>query len=282
MLGELVAHNGATALQYCAGQGDQRLREHICDVMALEGIAGASADDVVITVGSQQALDLVTRIFSTRATWCSRRARATWARSASSRAYQAEVVHVADGRARAGPGGAGVGPRRAGGGRPAGQVPLHGAQLPQPGRRDPARRAPGRDPRVCAAVRRAGDRGQPVRAAGLRRPAAAGAASLDAGRVVYLGSFSKTFAPGSGSAGRTRRRRSGTSSCWPRSRRSSARRCCPSSRSRSTSRHQPWREQIKTFRELYRERRDAMLKALEALMPAGCTGRGPRAGSTSG
>ncbi len=30
---------------------------------------------------------------------------------------------------------------------------------------------------------------------------------------------------------------------------------------------QPWREQIKTFQELYRERRDAMLGALEALMP---------------
>ena len=63
MLGELVAHNGATVLQYCAGQGDERLRELICDVMALEGITGASSDDVVITVGSQQALDLVSRIF---------------------------------------------------------------------------------------------------------------------------------------------------------------------------------------------------------------------------
>ena len=63
MLGELVAHNGATVLQYCAGQGDERLRELICDVMALEGITGGSSDDVVITVGSQQALDLVSRIF---------------------------------------------------------------------------------------------------------------------------------------------------------------------------------------------------------------------------
>ena len=32
---------------------------------------------------------------------------------------------------------------------------------------------------------------------------------------------------------------------------------------------QPWREQIKAYRELYRERRDAMLDALDALMPAG-------------
>ena len=63
MLGELIAHNGAAALQYCAGQGDERLRERICDVMALEGITGASADDVVVTVGSQQALDLISRVF---------------------------------------------------------------------------------------------------------------------------------------------------------------------------------------------------------------------------
>ena len=40
-------HHGATVLQYCSGQGDQRLRELICEVMALEGITGASPDDVV-------------------------------------------------------------------------------------------------------------------------------------------------------------------------------------------------------------------------------------------
>ena len=49
-------------MQYGSGQGDPRLREQICDVMALEGIA-AHPDDVVVTVGSQQAVDLVTRVF---------------------------------------------------------------------------------------------------------------------------------------------------------------------------------------------------------------------------
>ena len=33
----------------------------------------------------------------------------------------------------------------------------------------------------------------------------------------------------------------------------------------------PWMDQVKTFRELYRERRDAMLDALEQLMPDGST-----------
>src|SRR5215217_364855 len=62
MVGHLIATRGAEALQYGSAQGDPELREHICDVMALEGIT-ASPDDVVVTVGSQQALDLLTRIF---------------------------------------------------------------------------------------------------------------------------------------------------------------------------------------------------------------------------
>ncbi len=58
--------HGATTLQYGIGQGDLVLRERICEVMALSGIdasVGASPDDVVVTVGGQQALDLVSRGF---------------------------------------------------------------------------------------------------------------------------------------------------------------------------------------------------------------------------
>ncbi|MFD0852676.1 aminotransferase class I/II-fold pyridoxal phosphate-dependent enzyme, partial [Actinomadura adrarensis] len=62
MVGELIARNGAEVLQYASAQGDPLLRERICEVMELEGIQ-ASADDVVVTVGAQQALDLITRIF---------------------------------------------------------------------------------------------------------------------------------------------------------------------------------------------------------------------------
>jgi DNA-binding transcriptional MocR family regulator len=38
MIGQLIADQGATALQYCTAQGDAGLRERICDVMALEEI----------------------------------------------------------------------------------------------------------------------------------------------------------------------------------------------------------------------------------------------------
>jgi 2-aminoadipate transaminase len=58
-----VMHNeGPAALQYGSGQGTAALREHILEVMALEGIRG-SVDDVVVTTGSQHALELVSKIF---------------------------------------------------------------------------------------------------------------------------------------------------------------------------------------------------------------------------
>jgi DNA-binding transcriptional MocR family regulator len=42
--------------------------------------------------------------------------------------------------------------------------------------------------------------------------------------------------------------------------------------------NQPWREQVKVFRELYRERRDAMLESLGAVMPEGCRWTRPGGG----
>ena len=66
MLAELGSTHGATTLQYGIGQGDATLRERICDVMTLSGIDvanGASPDDVVVTVGGQQAIDLISRVF---------------------------------------------------------------------------------------------------------------------------------------------------------------------------------------------------------------------------
>lgn len=54
--------HGPMALQYGSGQGTPALREHILEIMALEGIRG-SVDDVVVTTGSQHALELVTKLF---------------------------------------------------------------------------------------------------------------------------------------------------------------------------------------------------------------------------
>ena len=62
VVNNLVRQNGQEALQYGNGQGHPKLREQICEVMALEGIR-ANPDDVLVTTGSQQALDLISRIF---------------------------------------------------------------------------------------------------------------------------------------------------------------------------------------------------------------------------
>ena len=67
----------------------------------------------------------------------------------------------AGGPARGGPGAAGRGPL--------GEVRLHDPQLPQPGRRHPVPGAPPGDPRRGRGDGPAGHRGQPVRAARLRR-----------------------------------------------------------------------------------------------------------------
>lgn len=58
----VMRERGAAALQYGSGQGLPELREQILEVMALEGIR-ASADDVVVTTGSQHALELLAKLF---------------------------------------------------------------------------------------------------------------------------------------------------------------------------------------------------------------------------
>lgn len=59
----MMSQHGAQALQYGGGQGLVELRERILDLVALEGITGVSPDDVVTTTGSQHALDLVAKLF---------------------------------------------------------------------------------------------------------------------------------------------------------------------------------------------------------------------------
>jgi 2-aminoadipate transaminase len=61
-LDRVMADHGPQALQYGSGQGMPALREHILEVMELEGIR-ASVDDIVVTTGSQHALELVTKLF---------------------------------------------------------------------------------------------------------------------------------------------------------------------------------------------------------------------------
>jgi DNA-binding transcriptional MocR family regulator len=102
--------------------------------------------------------------------------------------------------------------------------------------------------------------------------------SLDPDNVVYLGSFSKTFASGL---------RVGWALAGPAVRdklvlaAESATLCPPTFNQMLVSRYlatHDWRRQIKSFREIYRERRDAMLDALATYLPPGCRWTTPQGG----
>ncbi|SEG78394.1 DNA-binding transcriptional regulator, MocR family, contains an aminotransferase domain [Nonomuraea solani] len=277
LVSDLVTRRGPVALQYGSGQGDPHLREQICDVMRLEGIH-AGANDVVVTVGSQQALDLITRIFIDPGDVVLAEGPSYVGALGTFAAYQAKVVHIAmDDQ---------------------GIVPESLAQtiyaLETAGApikflyTIPTFHNPGgvtlniaRRQQVLDICQRAGiliieDNpygllgfdGEPMRALRADNPDG----------VVYLGSFSKTLAPGF---------RVG----WAlaphaiRDKLVLAMESAVLSHSSFTQlavgqylTTQPWREQIKTFRELYRERRDALLDALESLMPPEVTWTRPAGG----
>ncbi len=262
----VVAQRGLQALQYGSGQGDEQLREQILEVMALEMIA-AHPDDVVVTTGSQQALDLVTRVFIDPGDVVVAEAPSYVGALGVFRAYQADVVHVA--------------------------IDEHGlvpaaleetlASLAAAGRRtkflytvpnfhNPAgvSLALERRPQVLEIARRYGVlvlEDNPYGLLGFDREPWPALRSYDDDGVIYLGSFSKTFAPGyrigwavAPHAVREKLVLASESAIL-----------CPSNASQiaisSYLATCDWRSQIKSYRELYRERRDAMIGALSEHLP---------------
>jgi 2-aminoadipate transaminase len=59
---EVLTEMGDVALQYGGGQGASGLRERLAMLMAEEGVK-ADPEDLVVTTGAQQALDLIGKIF---------------------------------------------------------------------------------------------------------------------------------------------------------------------------------------------------------------------------
>ena len=55
----VLAHEPGPALQYGATEGYPALREQLSQFMASKGVAGLSPDGLIVTTGSQQALDLI-------------------------------------------------------------------------------------------------------------------------------------------------------------------------------------------------------------------------------
>jgi DNA-binding transcriptional MocR family regulator len=93
-LERVMRDHGPEALQYGSGQGTQAIREQILEVMALEGIR-ASVDDVVVTTGSQQGLDLVTKLFINPGDVILAESPSYVGAIGVFRSYQAQMEHVA-------------------------------------------------------------------------------------------------------------------------------------------------------------------------------------------
>ena len=276
-LGQLVLDRGSQAMQYSSGQGDPGLREQICTVMGLEGVA-AHPDDVVVTVGSQQGLDLVTRVFCDPGDVVLCEAPSYVGALGVFSSYECEVVHVAMDEQ-------GLQPEalrqtiaavRAAGKRVKFLYTIPNFHNPAGVTLAAERRAQVLEACTSADVLVVED--NPYGLLGFDTDPIRALRADHAERVVYLGSFSKTFAPGF---------RVG----WvvaPHAVREklvlaqeSATLCPPTFSQLAISAyltHHDWRGQIKHFTTMYRERRDAMLAALDEHFPAAASWTRPAGG----
>jgi DNA-binding transcriptional MocR family regulator len=266
-ISNLVATNGPTAMQYGSGQGDPVLREQICDVMRLEGIE-AHPDDVVVTVGSQQAVDLVTRIFCDPGDVVICEAPSYVGALGVFRAYECDVVHVEMDRDGLVPSAlrAAIASVQA-----AGRTIKFLYTIPNYHNPAGVTLSDERRLEVLDICREAGVlvlEDNPYGLLGFDGEPRRAMRADEADGVVYLGSFSKTFAPGF---------RVGWALAPHAVReklvlaQESATLCPPAFSQMAVSSYlstHDWQGQVKQFREMYRERRDAMIEALDDMMPA--------------
>lgn len=275
-MAEMIRTRGTQVMQYGSGQGEPELREQILDVMALEGIT-AHPDDVAITAGSQQGLDLVTRIFCDPGDVVLAESPSYVGALGTFLSYQVEVVHVPSDDEGLDPVALleTVARVQAQGKRIKFLYTIPNYNNPSGVTQSARRRLD-----IVAACRAAGVLVVEDNPYGLlaldAEPIPAMRAEAD--DVIYLGSFSKTFAPGF---------RVG----WvlaPHAVREklvlaqeSATLCPPVFSQFAISNYlanHDWRGQVVVFRDMYRGRRDAMLASLEEEMPAGTSWTHPAGG----
>ena len=263
---KLILTNGQEALQYGSGQGHPKLREQICEMMALEGIR-ANPDDVLVTTGSQQALDLISRIFIDPGDVVLAEAPSYVGALGTFHQYEAKVIHVETDDLGLVPDGlrAAIKSVRASGRRikflytiPNYQNPS-GVLLPADRRTEILN--------ICRTEGIFVVEDNPYGLLGFDKPSPNAMRAEDSENVIYLGSFSKTIAPGM---------RVGWALVPPSLKEkliiaSESSILCPSNFSQLTISSyladQPWRDQIASFCELYKVRRDAMLESLDEHFP---------------
>ncbi|CAB4336572.1 unannotated protein [freshwater metagenome] len=274
---DLIADQGAEALQYGSGQGHPKLREQICEVMALEGIR-ANPDDVIVTTGSQQALDLISRIFIDPGDVVLVEAPSYVGALGTFRQYEAQVVHVElDDK--------GLVPEALRQAITSVRATGHKIKFLYliPNYQNPSGVLLTADRRteILEICRKEGIfvvEDNPYGLLGFDRPSPNAMRVEDSENVIYLGSFSKTIAPGL---------RVGWALVPPSLKEklviaSESSILCPSNFTQMTISsylaNQPWRDQIASFCQLYKVRRDAMLQALEDFFPASATWTKPGGG----
>ena len=273
----LIRERGATALQYGSGQGDVILREQILDVMSDVGVI-AHPDDVIVTTGSQMALDLVVRVFCNPGDVVLVEAPSYVGALGIFRSYEVDVVHVPmddqglvpEALAEA------ITAVRASGRTPKMIYTIPSFHNPA-GITQPAQR---RKEVLDVAIREnlLVLEDDPYALLGFDGTVPRAMRADDSEQVVYLGSFSKTLA-------------SGLRVGWavaPHGVReklvlaAEAAVLCPSNFTQGIVSEflatQPWRRQVDVFRGVYRERRDALLETLTAQMPPGTTWTEPAGG----
>ena len=273
----LIRERGAQALQYGSGQGDTVLREQIVDVMSDMGVS-AHPDDIVVTAGSQMALDLVARIFCNPGDVVLVESPSYVGALGIFRAFECDVVHVpmdGDGLIPAALEET-IADVRASGRTikliytiPSFHNPGGITQPPQ--RRKELLEIALRENLLVL-------EDDPYALLGFDGVVPRAMRADDSDQVVYLGSFSKTLA-------------SGLRVGWavaPHGVReklvlaAEAAVLCPSNFTQGVVSEflatQPWRDQVEVFRDVYRERRDALLESLDALMPPGTEWTRPAGG----
>jgi 2-aminoadipate transaminase len=268
VLDDVLAEEGPAALQYAGGQGDPRLREVLTELMRHEGIRG-SGGDVVVTEGSQQALDLLARMFCDPGDVIVAEGPSYVGALSAFSQYQVEVCHV---------------PLDDDGLDPDALAATL-ERLERDGRRvkllytvpnfhNPAgvTLAADRRERVLELARRHSVlvlEDNPYGMLGFEGDPPDALRALDPDNVVYLGSLSKVFCPGL---------RIGWALVPPALRErlilvKEAADLCSSSFTQAVAyrwfANYPWRETLKELREVYRERRDVMLDALAEDVPEG-------------
>jgi DNA-binding transcriptional MocR family regulator len=89
----ILLDSGGRSFQYGSSDGIPELRAHICELMKLEGIT-AGPDQVIVTSGSQQALDVAARVLVNPGDVIFAEAPSYAGGMAVFTSYQAEIVHV--------------------------------------------------------------------------------------------------------------------------------------------------------------------------------------------